>query len=285
MARGTLHAVGFSGGIDSQACAKWVREQHNGEDIVLCNSDAGGNEHPLTTEFLRRYSSEVFPVTMLSPIVADLGNRGTMPGATRDRRQQFKDSDAMGFEILAFIKGRFPSRKVQFCSEHLKLIPQRRWLEEHHGDREVIRYSGVRRDESEKRKDQPEISWDDYFDCELRCPLVTWTKLQCFEYVKPEPINPLYSLGFWRVGCAPCINSGKEDILLWAQRFPEMIDKVRRWEKFVGRTFFAPCVPGMENNWIDEVVEWAGTTRGGREIGLHVLYERKACESKYGLCE
>jgi hypothetical protein len=92
----------------------------------------------------------------------------------------------------------------------------------------------------------------------------------CFDYVRlhKEQINPLYSLGFTRVGCAPCVNSNKDDILKWATRFPEMIDKVRAWERHVGRTFFAPCVPGMVINWIDDVVAWAKTDFGGRQNNL-----------------
>ena len=64
-----------------------------------------------------------------------------------------------------------------------------------------------------------------------------------------------------------------------------MIDKLREWEKRNGRTFFAPCVPGLEINWIDQVVEWAKTTRGGKQQGLHVLQPVESCSSKYGLCE
>ena len=109
----------------------------------------------------------------------------------------------------------------------------------------------------------------------------------CFDYVRAhgEQVNPLYSLGFMRVGCAPCINSGKDDILNWATRFPEMIDKVRTWEQQVGRTFFAPCVPGMAINWIDDVVAWAKTDRGGRQNNLFRILPPPACESRFGLCE
>ena len=39
------HIVGFSGGIDSQACARWVLNRFPVEDVILLNSDAGGNEH------------------------------------------------------------------------------------------------------------------------------------------------------------------------------------------------------------------------------------------------
>ena len=41
------HVVGFSGGIDSQACARWVLNRYPAEDVILLNSDAGGNEHPI----------------------------------------------------------------------------------------------------------------------------------------------------------------------------------------------------------------------------------------------
>lgn len=131
------------------------------------------------------------------------------------------------------------------------------------------------------------VMWDDYYNCELHHPIVDWTKQMCFDYVKlhGEPINPLYTMGFNRVGCAPCINSGKKDVLAWAQRFPEMIDKVRQYEKEVGRTFFPPMVPGKEINWVDEVVEWSKTVHGGKQYSLEILYERSSCESDYGLCE
>ncbi len=111
-----------------------------------------------------------------------------------------------------------------------------------------------------------------------------------FAYLKErgEEINPLYRLGFSRVGCAPCINSGKDDVRLWAARFPEMIDKVRQWEKEVGRTFFPPTVPGKVINWVDEVVAWAKTSHGGKRTLLPFVEadaEAGVCSSKYGLCE
>ena len=114
-----------------------------------------------------------------------------------------------------------------------------------------------------------------------------WTKQMVFDYVKAhgEQINTLYTMGFNRVGCAPCINGNKDDIANWAERFPEMIDKVREYEKRVGTTFYAPTVPGMKINWVDEVVRWAKSARGGRQDLFPVMHEREACESKYGLCE
>lgn len=150
----------------------------------------------------------------------------------------------------------------------------------------------MRRDESENRRNTPDSKWDDYFDCQVHYPIASWTKAECFKFVndRSERYNPLYVMGFGRVGCAPCINSGKDDIRGWAIRFPEMIDKVRAWETQNGRTFFAPMVPGLDVNWVDEVVDWAMTTHGGKQYSLLVVTEEVeaaagSCSSKYGLCE
>ncbi len=259
--------VGFSGGVDSQACALWARQTFPPKSVVLLNSDAGGNEHPLTEAFIRRYSETVFPVVVVRALVKDLGDVGTKDGATRDRRRTLDPEDALTFDRLAFVKGRFPSRKAQFCTEYLKLAPQRRWTQENLVAAGVpfARYIGVRRDESQARRDCKDNEFDHYFGCMVYRPLADWSKQRVFDFLRAhgEEINPLYLMGFDRVGCAPCINSGKGDIRNWAARFPEMIDKVREWEGRVGRTFFAPCVPGLEINWVDEVVAWSKTERGG----------------------
>lgn len=288
MSHGTKHIVGFSGGIDSQACARWVLNRFPKEDVILTNSNAGGNEHPITDEFVDRYSKLIHPVVKVNGIIADMWET---PGFAETKG--YDGNAPLDFETLIKIKGRPPSRKAQFCTEKLKLVPQRRWIRQQFGPGGAyegwgyFRYTGVRRDESQARAKQPYEQWDDWYDCPLFAPLMDWTKQMCFDYVKAfgEEVNPLYTMGFGRVGCAPCINSGKEDILNWATRFPEMIDKLRGWEQRTGRTFFHPCVPGKYTNTVDEVVEWAKTSRGGRQQPFSIFHEREACESKYGLCE
>ncbi|QDV49582.1 phosphoadenosine phosphosulfate reductase domain-containing protein [Gimesia fumaroli] len=286
------HVVGFSGGVDSQACLWWVRQKFGDENVIAVNSDVGGHEHWMTTEFISEFSKTVFPIVQVTPLIRDLENRGTKPGITRDRRQEFNEDDVMTFDRLAYIKQRFPSRKAQFCTEHLKLIPQKRWMRENLVDKgiEFERYVGLRCDESDARKKTPDRKWDEYFDCWVNYPIRCWTKQECFSVLKKsgEKVNPLYSMGFNRVGCAPCINSNKADIREWAARFPEMIDKVRQYEENVGRTFFAPCVPGMEINWIDDVVKWSKTAYGGKQPMLPLVEVEAAagmCSSSYGLCE
>lgn len=282
------HLVGFSGGVDSQACARWVLTHYPPEDVILLNSSAGGWEDPLTIAFVDDYSATVHPVVRVDAIIGDCWEtpapalaRGLDPAAP------------LTFEQLCLIKGRPPSRKAQFCTQILKLIPQRRWIRQTFGvgglyeGEDYCRYKGVRRDESGPRKNQPYEIWDPYFDCMTYAPICEWTKQQCFAYVAAhgERINPLYRLGFNRVGCAPCINSSKADILNWVARRPEMIDKVRGLEARTGRTFFSPVDRDGQINRIDEVVRWAQTSHGGNQIRLPMMHERDGCESKYGLCE
>jgi 3'-phosphoadenosine 5'-phosphosulfate sulfotransferase (PAPS reductase)/FAD synthetase len=286
------HIVGFSGGIDSQRALLYVREHFPPEDIIALNSNAGGNEHPITTAFIRQYGREVFPIIEVPSLVKDMW---ITPEFAETKGL---DSNAiLDFELMMRLKGRPPSRKAQFCTEILKLRPQKRWILANVTD-DYERWTGVRRDESESRKNTPLREWDDYFDCYVNHPLAFTDKQSCFNFVRAagEPINPLYSLGFHRVGCAPCINSGKDDIRNWVDRFPEMIDKIRGWEQSTKQTFFSPTVPGIParldsrgkisiHNWIDEVVDWAKTDRGGFQFNIFKTQERPACESKFGLCE
>ena len=186
------------------------------------------------------------------------------------------------------IKGRFPSRRMQFCSEILKLRPMRRWVRANLPDGDYEWYTGVRRDESPSRANTPFREWSDFHDTYLNHLITDWTKDRCFDFVMDAGClaNPLYFMGFERVGCGPCVNSGKDDILRWLQRRPAMIDKVREYEKRTGKTYFPPMIPGMVMNFIDDVILWAQTSRGGRQQNmLRVLNDRPACESKYGLCE
>jgi len=43
-----IYIGGFSGGIDSQAAARFMPNRYGAARVVLVDSDVGGNEHPLT---------------------------------------------------------------------------------------------------------------------------------------------------------------------------------------------------------------------------------------------
>lgn len=155
----TKRIVGLSGGIDSQATSLWVRRNFPAEEIILMNSDAGGNEDPITINFIDEYSRDVFPVVRVNAIMADMWKT---PGFATKRG--FEENDILTFGRMIDIKGRPPSRKAQFCTEILKLRPQKRWVDQNVQD-DYERYVGLRRDESDARKNTPDRQWDTYFDC------------------------------------------------------------------------------------------------------------------------
>jgi len=202
------------------------------------------------------------------------------------------------FLDLCMWKGRFPSRKAQFCTEELKRnMAVEFQLELIDAGHQVLSWQGVRRDESQARKDAKKIERLNPKMWAFR-PLVEWTAAQVFEYCASRGIqpNPLYKQGMSRVGCMPCINVNKEELRQIAQRFPEMISEKAEWERKVAlcskrmAATFIPA-PGMSNHeaakqTIWTVVEWAKTTRGGKQFNLLAcLDEKTACASAYGLCE
>jgi 3'-phosphoadenosine 5'-phosphosulfate sulfotransferase (PAPS reductase)/FAD synthetase len=237
----------------------------------------------MTERHVQEFNETVFPLISVSAIIADIDRPEPLSKA---REVGLSVDDPLTFDLLAKLKGFFPSSKFQFCTEALKMAPQRRWMQANITE-ECERYSGVRREESKRRERTPFRSWDGYFDCWLNCPIADWTKQMCFDYVRQydEPINPLYSPGFEKVGCAPCVNSTKDDIRNWSSRAPEMIDKVDKWEQSTGLRFFRSIIPGMSTGNIREMVEWSQTDYGGRQFNILRDLEVPSCESKFGLCE
>lgn len=202
------------------------------------------------------------------------------------------------FLDLCMLKGRFPSRKAQFCTEELKRnIAVAFQLDLIDAGHSVLSWQGVRRDESEARKDAKKIERIGPRLWAFR-PLVEWTALDVFDYCAKCGIhpNPLYLQGSSRVGCMPCINCQKEELRQISRRHQEHIERIAEWEPKVaaasklGLATFFPA-PGMSNReaakqTIGVVVQWSRTTRGGRQLDLLAdLNEPTACASAYGLCE
>jgi 3'-phosphoadenosine 5'-phosphosulfate sulfotransferase (PAPS reductase)/FAD synthetase len=207
------------------------------------------------------------------------------------------------FLDLCLWKGRFPSRKAQFCTEELKTrIAVMYQLELIEAGYHVVSWQGVRRDESENRRNAALFERVDERLCIYR-PLVDWTAMQVFQYCRARGLepNPLYKQGCGRVGCMPCINVKKNELQQIAVRWPEQIDQKAEWEILVGRaskrgysTFFykvngdAALIDSLvfANNHIRKVVEWARTSRGGKQFDMLAdLIEPNACASSYGLCD
>jgi 3'-phosphoadenosine 5'-phosphosulfate sulfotransferase (PAPS reductase)/FAD synthetase len=284
-----VNHIGVSGGKDSTALLLWAVHESGYPretlDVTFCDTE---NEHELTLAYIDMLSRKVHPITTLKP--------------------------PLGFYDLARKKKRFPSAKARFCTQELKMKPTQAHVMSLVGpETQVVLHSGVRAAESlERSKLEPE-SFDDYFACLVRRPLLRWKIEDVWAMHAKHKIspNPLYALGAKRVGCLPCIMSSKAEINMMSRQFPERIDMLREAEQSFdninGSTFFAPrtvterhrtkeivTAKGvrMKVATIDDVVRWSRTVRGGKQYALAPWaedrdsdFDRHTCPSTMGACE
>ena len=311
--------ISVSGGKDSTALLLLAIERQT-ENMQAVFADTG-NEHEITYGYVR-YLEQATGVS-IRWVKADFTARiegkrhyvmekwaeKGVPQASIDRALAALKPTGNPFLDLCIWKGRFPSTKAAFCSQELKREPIIKQVQEPllaAGD-DVISWQGVRRDESLNRRflSERELKMTHKSGGELwnHRPILDWTAQECFAMHQKHGIkhNPLYEMGMGRVGCMPCINARKNEILEISKRFPEAIDRIREWEAAVqaaskrnGATFFAAANQGenltveqcVEIANIDAVVEWSKTSRGGKQYDLlRVDDEGPLCTSIYGLCE
>ncbi|MGL6365353.1 MT-A70 family methyltransferase [Aeromonas veronii] len=144
------------------------------------------------------------------------------------------------FLDMALIHGGFPLGRQRFCTDELKIqvVFDKVLSPLLDAGKDVVQWSGVRADESEKRATYDRFS-EDKRDSSGHLfnflPIHKWTAADVFALyrhfgVKP---NPLYSKGMERVGCMPCILVAKNELAEVAARWPEEIERVAKWEQQV----------------------------------------------------
>lgn len=201
------------------------------------------------------------------------------------------------FEDVVRRKRSFPSRVRKWCTEELKLKPFREWLDafrDSTGD-DVQVLLGIRRDESAARAEALEREWSEFYDCEVWRPILNWTVQEVIveHRIAAIPMHPLYHQGAERVGCFPCVNASKAELEVVGRLAPERVTRIRELEAEMGATMFTrdrraekrravDNGPSVVPIGIDQVMEWARTKRGGKEIAL----ERppSGC-ARWGVCE
>lgn len=318
-----IHVVSVSGGKDSAATLLLAVERFGVHRVrgIFCDT---GNEHEDTYAYLgyleqatgvrivrlkASFAEEIANKRMF--IARDVRTRRGKDGrrvrwTNKAKRRALAVLQPTGnpFLDLCMWKGRFPSRKAQFCTEHLKrnmAVEYQLGLVD--AGHTVVSWQGVRRDESLNRRDAKSFERIGPGMFAFR-PLVDWTAANVFAHCATQGIqpNPLYRQGMSRVGCMPCINVNKAELMQIASRFVEHIDRIYSWEQLVAAcskrqaATFIPA-PGRgkvihdqqayaKENSIWSVVEWSKTSRGGRQFSLlTALEEPSACSSAYGLCE
>ena len=305
--------VSVSGGKDSTALLLLAIERQP-DNLQAVFADTG-NEHEITYEYVQYLNDKVFPIRKIKAgfsaeiarkreyVLTKWAAKGRSPEAI-ERAAAALEPTGNPFLDRAILSGRFPSSQLAFCSTSLKRDPiiaqvQTPLLDA--GD-DVISWIGVRRDESRNRRNlsENELKQTHTNGAELwnYRPILDWTAEDCFAMHRKHGIkhNPLYEMGMGRVGCMPCINCRKDELLEISKRFPDAIARISEWEKKVaqtspggGATFFSAA--GLINEdaskqTIDVVVEWAKTSRGGKQYDwLRTELDGPLCSSIYGLCE
>ncbi len=334
--KNTKNILSFSGGKDSTAMYLLAMEM--GVDFIPVCADTG-NEHQITLDYVRNFHNQTGgPAVKI--ICSDFSEqimrkRQFIAKDHRKKKQRRKIKDketgkTIGHKVvslrytnkqkrrilenlhptgnsfldLCLWKGRFPSRTAQFCTEELKrnAIIEQVCFPLIDGGYQIISWQGVRAQESHRRAQLSEYDSPGGGIFNYR-PILQWDVEQVFEIMRRHKVkpNPLYTHGMGRVGCMPCINCNKKELLEISKRFPHHIDKIEEWEQLVAlcskrgaATFFhktaidndmtGPEIMCVRN--IRKTVEWSKTQRGGLKMDLFSVFEEPLkCFSSYGLCE
>ncbi|BDB13363.1 phosphoadenosine phosphosulfate reductase family protein [Acidithiobacillus ferrooxidans] len=323
------HIISLSGGKDSTATLLVALARLPKSAIQPVFADTG-NEHPATYEYLNYLESHLgLPITRLTPdfsrqiaekrrfIAMDRRTGRDKRGAklrwsNRRKREALAELRPSGnpFLDLCMLKGMFPSNRSRFCTDYLKKQVFVSFVDDmaQSGQRVVV-WQGIRRDESDKRKNArlfERVGPGFYY---FR-PLIHWTTAGVFRFLDEKGVrpNPLYaSLG--RVGCAPCVYANKKDLraLFALEDGPAILDKIRDWETRVSacsKTGRAAFFHGKElagarlgkvhplvfwdRHRIDAIKHWSEKpTRfnAGDWDGFEAPEVEFSCSSEWGLCE
>jgi 3'-phosphoadenosine 5'-phosphosulfate sulfotransferase (PAPS reductase)/FAD synthetase len=238
--------VTFSGGKDSLAALLWIRNNFTKNFVtVFCDT---GWENPITYRYIEQVAEK---------LGLDLVT--------------LKSKKFDGLIDLAKKKSRFPSSQRRFCTSELKSIPTIDYLLDVVKDDFII-IQGIRGAESESRarmavqcnyfkyylepygkdkngKDKFHtyrrkeiLKFSETHATDVWRPIFDWTAQQVIDYIIDNGLepNPLYKMGFKRVGCFPCIMSANPEIYQITERFPERITEIAMYERECKSSFFGP---------------------------------------------
>lgn len=281
--------VSLSGGKDSVATALHLRELGIEYEMVFMDT---GWEHPSLYEHLDYLEGVLGPITRI---------RGKIPELPDDLMPEVEAIEAIvgsspsGFVRWTVKKGMFPSRMRRFCTQELKVKPFLRWVEAL--DEEIINVVGIRAEESSKRAALPERElMPGQEHIEVWRPLINWTEAQVIEIHQRHGVEPcpLYLRGSTRVGCWPCINANKAE-LLEISKDPSRVMAIQLLEDLITRMRGKPrsmfqarylADGGKWDPWpIAKILEWSQTKRGGRQMMLVADWGREAGCVRWGMCE
>ncbi len=137
--------------------------------------------------------------------------------ALRDKAAAKYDFQPLGFKSRLTMEQQAATygpalwtRNPDKCCEIRKVEPNVRAMAGH-----KAWIAGLRRDQSESRKEVQVVEWDDKFKVVKLNPLATWTEKQVWTYLYQNdvPYNELHNRGYPSIGCTNCtkpVNPGDD---------------------------------------------------------------------------
>lgn len=178
----------------------------------------------------------------------------------------FTEIPSEGFKEMVRRKKGFPRQGYQYCTGELKIAPAIKWLDIIDPYKKATILVGLRRAESENRKDHPSRRRSSETHGGRRCiyPLINHSNAERDQLVIDAGFQVLPHRS---MECFPCINSNRSDILQLAKD-PERIAEIEAFETEMGftdkgkpRTMFRPY-RHMGATGIREIVDWAKSPKG-----------------------
>ncbi len=224
--------VPISGGKDSQACLKLALKDYDSNEVLglFCDTKF---EHPLTYKHIK-WMGEFYGIEI----------KTISGGSVEEKIKKYK---------------RFPGGGARFCTDELKIRESKIFyknLSLKQGGFQV--WYGMRSQESHEREKRyrgklnselyppHEIMPSKYpkylykQGVEFRLPIIDWRESEVLEYVGDE-LNPLYSHGFTRVGCFPCMAAGdkcKEQAFSFDGTGTKHYKMMKNLEKITGHSIY-----------------------------------------------
>jgi 3'-phosphoadenosine 5'-phosphosulfate sulfotransferase (PAPS reductase)/FAD synthetase len=298
--------VQFSGGKDSLATLIWAINKYGKDKVeaVFCDTNW---EHEITYKHI----AEVIEKLQVKLIV-------------------LSSKKYLSFLDMVQKKKRFPSTKARFCTEELKTKPMIDYVLEH--KEHLILLQGIRKDESELRSkmekqcsyfkyySQPYgvdkngknkfhtyrkkevLEWRSKYSDDVLRPVFEWNGQEVINYILDNGVKPnlLYYMGMNRVGCMPCIMAKLGEVKQIANRFPDVINKVREAEINLNSSIMPPnkipvkyCSKKAINKkgeikaypTITDVVKYVNRKDAQQSIFEEDKNNKHICMSFYGICE
>ncbi len=114
----------------------------------------------------------------------------------------------------------FPTRTLRWCCKVYKFTPFENYARKM-GIKAYI--TGLRKEENPKRQGYKMNDKNHFFTSNQINPILNWSEEEVWAYINKYnlPINPLYKLGFKRIGCWPCPFKSRKEWRLLEKYFPE----------------------------------------------------------------